>query len=56
MKTTFDTRLKTTPQIFSKRTVYNCFILQGCIPVKWTAPEILFGNIEELSPLSDVYV
>lgn len=28
---------------------------KGCIPVKWTAPEILFGKIEELSPLSDVW-
>ena len=46
----------TSPQFFSKRVVFNCFISQGCIPVKWTAPEILFGNIEELSSLSDVYV
>jgi len=28
---------------------------KGCIPVKWTAPEILFGNIADLSPLSDVW-
>ena len=29
---------------------------QGCVPVKWTAPEALFGDIAELSSKSDVYV
>ena len=29
---------------------------QGCVPVKWTAPEVLFGNIAKLSSKSDVYV
>ena len=29
---------------------------QGCVPVKWTAPEVLFGNIATLSSKSDVYV
>ena len=29
---------------------------QGCVPVKWTAPEVLFGDIAELSSKSDVYV
>ena len=54
-RTTSDIQMKTT-LVVSERIVYNCFISQGCIPVKWTAPEILFGNIAELSPLSDVYV
>ena len=35
--------------------IYLFSFLQGCIPVKWTAPEILFGNIADLSPQSDVY-
>ena len=26
------------------------------MPVKWTAPEILYGNPAELSTKSDVYV
>ena len=26
------------------------------MPVKWTAPEILFGDIAKLSSKSDVYV
>ena len=29
---------------------------QGCVPVKWTAPEVLYGNIAKLSSKSDVYV
>ena len=29
---------------------------QGCVPVKWTAPEVLYGNIANLSSKSDVYV
>ena len=29
---------------------------QGCIPIKWTAPEILKGHFAELSSKSDVYV
>ncbi|CAH3155168.1 unnamed protein product, partial [Pocillopora meandrina] len=29
---------------------------RGCIPIKWTAPEILFGHVEQLSTKSDVYV
>ncbi|CAH3036229.1 unnamed protein product [Pocillopora meandrina] len=28
---------------------------KGRMPIKWTAPEILLGNISELSPLSDVW-
>ncbi|CAH3155132.1 unnamed protein product, partial [Pocillopora meandrina] len=27
----------------------------GCIPIKWTAPEILFGHVEQLSTKSDVW-
>ena len=35
----------------------SCFLyLQGCMPIKWTAPEILSGNVVELSTQSDVYV
>ena len=30
--------------------------LQGCMPIKWTAPEILSGNVADLSTQSDVYV
>ena len=26
------------------------------MPVKWTAPEVLYGNIAKLSSKSDVYV
>ena len=29
---------------------------QGCVPVKWTAPEVLYGNIANLCSKSDVYV
>ena len=29
---------------------------QGCVPVKWTALEVLFGDIAKLSSKSDVYV
>ncbi|XP_015769797.1 PREDICTED: vascular endothelial growth factor receptor 1-like [Acropora digitifera] len=29
---------------------------KGCVPVKWTAPEILFGDAATLSSKSDVYV
>ena len=29
---------------------------KGCVPVKWTAPEVLYGNIANLSSKSDVYV
>ncbi|PFX12102.1 Fibroblast growth factor receptor 3 [Stylophora pistillata] len=29
---------------------------RGCIPVKWSAPEILIGHVERLSTKSDVYV
>ncbi|XP_015780241.1 PREDICTED: tyrosine-protein kinase STK-like [Acropora digitifera] len=29
---------------------------KGCVPVKWTAPEVLFGDIAGLSSKSDVYV
>nr|XP_058944108.1 vascular endothelial growth factor receptor 3-like [Pocillopora verrucosa] len=28
---------------------------KGCIPIKWTAPEILFGHVEQLSTKSDVW-
>ncbi|XP_066030549.1 fibroblast growth factor receptor 2-like [Pocillopora verrucosa] len=28
---------------------------RGCIPIKWTAPEILFGHVEQLSTKSDVW-
>ncbi|XP_078342476.1 fibroblast growth factor receptor 1-A-like [Oculina patagonica] len=28
---------------------------KGCMPIKWTAPEILSGNVAELSPQSDVW-
>ncbi|CAH3133335.1 unnamed protein product, partial [Pocillopora meandrina] len=28
---------------------------KGCLPIKWTAPEILLGNFAELSALSDVW-
>ncbi|XP_044172162.1 tyrosine kinase receptor Cad96Ca-like [Acropora millepora] len=28
---------------------------KGCVPVKWTAPEVLFGDIAELSSKSDVW-
>ena len=31
-------------------------VFQGCVPVKWTAPEILFGDASNLSTKSDVYV
>ena len=31
-------------------------VSQGCVPVKWTAPEVLYGNIAKLSSKSDVYV
>ena len=55
VKTNLDTKLKKMRK-WVLLLIFNCFILKGCIPVKWTAPEILFGNIEELSPLSDVYV
>ena len=34
----------------------NKLSLQGCLPIKWTAPEILLGNFAGLSTLSDVYV
>ena len=35
----------------------SCFLfLQGCMPIKWTAPEILSGNVADLSTQSDVYV
>ena len=34
----------------------HCLYLQGCIPIKWTAPEILSGSFAELSTQSDVYV
>jgi len=35
----------------------SCFLyLQGCMPLKWTAPEILSGKVAELSSQSDVYV
>ncbi|XP_044176851.1 fibroblast growth factor receptor 3-like isoform X1 [Acropora millepora] len=27
----------------------------GCVPVKWTAPEVLYGNIANLSSKSDVW-
>ena len=37
------------------RTVLT-IVFQGCIPIKWTAPEILFGNPAGLSTKSDVYV
>ena len=30
--------------------------LQGCMSIKWTAPEILSGNVADLSTHSDVYV
>ncbi|PFX12321.1 Tyrosine kinase receptor Cad96Ca [Stylophora pistillata] len=29
---------------------------KGCIPIKWSAPEILYGHVERLSTKSDVYV
>ncbi|XP_022806736.1 mast/stem cell growth factor receptor-related protein Kit-like [Stylophora pistillata] len=28
---------------------------KGCIPIKWSAPEILYGHVERLSTKSDVY-
>ncbi|XP_066029971.1 uncharacterized protein [Pocillopora verrucosa] len=28
---------------------------KGCIPIKWTAPEILFGHVAQLSTKSDVW-
>ncbi|XP_022804787.1 tyrosine kinase receptor Cad96Ca-like [Stylophora pistillata] len=28
---------------------------KGCIPIKWSAPEILFGHVEQLSTKSDVW-
>ncbi|XP_044167200.1 tyrosine kinase receptor Cad96Ca-like isoform X3 [Acropora millepora] len=28
---------------------------KGCVPVKWTAPEVLYGNIAKLSSKSDVW-
>ncbi|XP_022809674.1 tyrosine kinase receptor Cad96Ca-like [Stylophora pistillata] len=28
---------------------------KGCLPIKWTAPEILLGNLAGLSTLSDVW-
>ncbi|XP_044167760.1 tyrosine kinase receptor Cad96Ca-like [Acropora millepora] len=28
---------------------------KGCVPVKWTAPEVLFGDIAKLSSKSDVW-
>jgi len=28
---------------------------KGCIPIKWTAPEILFGNCASLTSKSDVW-
>ncbi|XP_044168304.1 tyrosine kinase receptor Cad96Ca-like [Acropora millepora] len=28
---------------------------KGCVPVKWTAPEVLYGNIARLSSKSDVW-
>ena len=37
------------------RTVLT-IVFQGCIPIKWTAPEIIFGNPAGLSTKSDVYV
>ena len=37
--------------------IYGCRLSsQGCVPVKWTAPEVLFGDIAKLSSKSDVYV
>jgi len=42
---------------FSASLQDSCFLyLQGCMPIKWTAPEILSGNFAELSAQSDVYV
>ena len=44
-----------TPQLFL--TLHGCRLSpQGCVPVKWTAPEILFGDAAALSSKSDVYV
>ena len=40
---------------FCTTNVY-CLFLQGCLPIKWTAPEILLGELAGLSTLSDVYV
>ena len=40
---------------FCTANVYWLF-LQGCLPIKWTAPEILLGELAGLSTLSDVYV
>ncbi|PFX21213.1 Membrane primary amine oxidase [Stylophora pistillata] len=28
---------------------------KGCLPIKWTAPEILLGNLDGISTLSDVH-
>ena len=37
--------------------IHGCRLFsQGYVPVKWTAPEVLFGNIAKLSSKSDVYV
>ena len=35
---------------------FCCLYWQGCVPVKWTAPEVLFGDIASLSNKSYVYV
>ena len=37
--------------------IYGCRLSsKGCVPVKWTAPEVLYGNVANLSSKSDVYV
>ena len=42
---------------FSNIKMHGCRLSpQGCVPVKWTAPEILFGDAAALSSKSDVYV
>ena len=41
----------------TKMQIHGCRLSsQGCVPVKWTAPEVLFGDIAKLSSKSDVYV
>ena len=40
---------------FCTEIIYR-LIFQGRLPIKWTAPEILLGELAGLSTLSDVYV
>ena len=47
--------LKKKGHMFCTEIIYWLFF-QGCLPIKWTAPEILLGELAGLSTLSDVYV